>query len=84
VSKIQTIPEVLSDPLAKRRLLYSEDPKTGIRITLAPPPKMTPFLDRSDRRLSFPPRFGEHNEEVYERLGYSKDQLNQLKREGIL
>jgi formyl-CoA transferase len=84
ISKIQTIPEVLSDPLVERRLLYAEDPTGGTRITLAPPPCMTPFLGASGRRLSFPPRFGEHNEEIYGRLGYSRQQLSQLQHEGIL
>jgi len=84
ISKIQTIGEVLSDPFVERRLLYSEDPTTGTRITLAPPPRMTPFLEQSHRSLSFPPRFGEHNEEIYGRLGYSTEQLDQLKGEGVL
>jgi formyl-CoA transferase len=84
ISKIQTIGEVLRDPLVERRLLYAEDPTTGTRITLAPPPRMTPFLEQSRRSLSFPPRFGEHNEEIYGRLGYSTEQLDQLKGEEVL
>ncbi len=85
ISKIQTVKEVIEDPLVKRRLLFAEDPVSGMRITLAPPPHMTEFLERSDRRLSFPPRFGEHNGQIYgKRLGYSADELARLKENGII
>ncbi len=85
VSKIQTIPEVIADPLVKRRLLFTTDPVTGKRITLAPPPNMTPFLEKRNRELDFPPRFGEHNEEIIGNiLGYTKDRLNELKEKGII
>ncbi len=84
ISKIKTLPEVIEDPLVKRRLLFSEDPVTGMGITLAPPPYMTPFLKASGRMLSFPPRMGEHNPEIYGRLGYSGEQLRNLKEKGVL
>jgi len=45
---------------------------------------MTPFLEKSNRRLSFPPRFGEHNVEMYGRLGYSEDDLARLKEQGVI
>jgi crotonobetainyl-CoA:carnitine CoA-transferase CaiB-like acyl-CoA transferase len=46
---------------------------------------MTPFLEASGRRLSFPPRFGEQNREIYGRLlGYSDQRLTQLKTQGII
>ena len=84
ISKIKTIPEVIKDPLVKRRLLFAKDTVSGNRITLAPPPNMTPFLEKSQRELSFPPRFGEHNTEIYGRLGYSAEDLNQLKEKGVI
>jgi len=85
VSKIQTVTEVIADPLVQKRLLYAQDPKTGTRITLAPPPNMTPFLDASNRRLSFPPRFGENNQQIYEQqLGYSEGELARLKEKGVI
>jgi formyl-CoA transferase len=85
ISKIKTIPEVIEDPLVQRRLLYSKDPKTGTEITLPPPPNMTPFLEELDRMLSFPPRFGEHNHEIYGNfLGYSDKQLEELKEKGTI
>jgi crotonobetainyl-CoA:carnitine CoA-transferase CaiB-like acyl-CoA transferase len=84
ISKIKAIPEVVKDPLVNRRLLFAKDAVSGIRITLAPPPNMTPFLEESQRELSFPPRFGEHNREIYGRLGYSEEDLNQLRERGVI
>jgi len=85
VSKIQTVAEVIADPLVEKRLLYAQDPVSGTRITLAPPPNMTPFLEASNRKLSFPPRFGENNQEIYgQKLGYSDDELASLKEKGVI
>ncbi|TET53908.1 MAG: CoA transferase, partial [Desulfobacteraceae bacterium] len=61
ISKINAVPEVLEDPLIKGELLKSRDAQSGIELTLAPPPFVTPFLKHSNKSLSFPPRFGEHN-----------------------
>jgi formyl-CoA transferase len=85
ISKIKPVDEVIKDPLVERRLLHARDPATGTRITLAPPPNMTSFLEQSDRRLSFPPRFGEQNSEIYgKKLGYSEDDLARLKENGVI
>ena len=84
ISKIKTVSEVIEDPLVDKKLLFSQDSVTGKRITLAPPPNMTPFLEQSDRQLSFPPRFGEQNKEIYGRLGYSEDELARLKENGVI
>jgi len=85
VSKINPVAEVISDPLVKSKLLFAEDSVTGTRITLAPPPNMTPFMESSNRQLAFPPRFGEHNREIYgARLGYSDDELAGLREKGII
>jgi crotonobetainyl-CoA:carnitine CoA-transferase CaiB-like acyl-CoA transferase len=84
ISKIKTIPEVVADPLVEGRLLFAEDDKTGTRITLPPPPNMTPYLEELNRKLSFPPRFGEHNGKVYGRLGYTDEELKEFKEKGII
>jgi formyl-CoA transferase len=85
ISKINTVTEVISDPLVENRLLHARDPVSGTRITLAPPPNMTPFLTGSQQQLSFPPRFGENNQQIYgEMLGYSDDELARLKEQGII
>ena len=85
ISKIKGVPEVLADPLIKRRLLTSRDSKSGLELSLAPPPYVTPFLKDSDNSLSFPPRFGEHNREIYgNMLGYSESDLVKFQERGII
>ncbi len=85
ISKIQAIDEVIEDPLVKNRLLVSKDPRTDTRITLAPAPQVTPFLEESDRQLAFPPRFGEHNLSILgQELGYSEDAISTFKEKGII
>jgi len=84
-SKIKTIREVVADPLIARRLLFARDPVSATRITLAPPPHTTPFTEQSGRELSFPPRFGQHNPEIYGGvLGRSASELVDLKARGII
>jgi formyl-CoA transferase len=84
VSKINLIKDVIADPLVERRLLSSKDPRTGTEITLAPSPYMTPLLVKNNRRLAFPPRLGEHNTEIYSRIGYSDDGLAALSEKGVV
>jgi formyl-CoA transferase len=85
ISKINTIPEVLEDALIKSRLLRSRDSKSGLEVTLAPPPYGTPFLKGNGNRLSFPPRFGEHNRAIYgDILGYTEDEITRFKEEGVI
>ncbi len=85
ISKIKSIPEVIEDPLVARRLLHATDPGTGTRVTLAPPPHLTPFLEQSGGELSFPPRFGEQNQEIYGgMLGRSQEEIDRLKENGVI
>lgn len=84
-SKISTITEVMADPLVADRLLSAKDPKTGFELTLAPAPASTPFLEERGRRLSFPPRFGEHNEAILgKELGMSSEEIAALRTGGII
>lgn len=85
ISKVNTIEEVVNDPLVKPNLIRSKDSKTGLEITVAPPPFMTPYLKSTGQTLPFPPRFGEHNEEIYGGLlGYSPERLKELKERNII
>jgi formyl-CoA transferase len=85
ISKVNAIEEVVEDPLVKPNLIRSKDPKRGIEITIAPPPINNPYLKSVNRTLSFPPRFGEHNEEIYGGLlGYSSEQLKVFKEKNII
>jgi len=84
VSEIQPVEQVIKDPLTEKRLLFTEDPLSAVRITLAPPPNMTPYLEANQRQMTFPPRFGEHNETIYTRIGCSAEDLARLKQKGII
>jgi len=85
ISKIKAIGEVIEDPLVSKKLLSSTDPVTGKQITLAPPPNMTPFLEKSNQTLSFPPRFGEQNREIYgSQLKMSDKKLEDLAKKGVI
>ena len=85
ISKIQSIEEVTADPLVRGKLLRSRDERTGLEVTLAPPPYETEFLKATGGWLSFPPRFGEHTEQVYgQALGYPEERLREMKDKGII
>jgi formyl-CoA transferase len=85
ISKVNSIEEVVEDPFVKPNLIRSKDPKTGMEITIAPPPTNNPHLKSINRMMSFPPRFGEHNEEIYGGLlGYSGVQLKEYKEKNII
>jgi crotonobetainyl-CoA:carnitine CoA-transferase CaiB-like acyl-CoA transferase len=85
ISKVNAIEEVVQDPFVKPNLIRAKDPKTGLEITVAPPPAMTPYLRSVNCRMGFPPRFGEQNEEIYTGLlGYSPAQLKEFKDKNII
>jgi crotonobetainyl-CoA:carnitine CoA-transferase CaiB-like acyl-CoA transferase len=84
-SKINTVGDVADDPLIKDKLLNAVDTKSGFQLTLAPPPVSTEFLESQGRKLSFPPRFGEHNEKILGgELGISAEELGALKANGVI
>ncbi len=84
-SKIRTIREVAKDPLVERCLLKAKDPVSGFEVTMAPPPHGTEFLEENGRTLSFPPRFGEHNQKIFgKELGISDAELATFKAEGVI
>lgn len=85
ISKVNPIEEVVEDPYVKPNLIRTKDPKTGLEVTVAPPPINTSYLKSVNRMLTFPPRFGEHNEQIYlGLLGYSLAQLKEFKEKNII
>lgn len=84
ISKVNTIEEVIEDVHVKDAMLSARDPKTGTRIWMAPPPFMTEFLKESNREMTFPPRFGENNSDIYGKIGYSDEKLAWLKEKGVI
>ena len=84
-SRINSIEQVIADPLVAGNLLRARDDKTGKEITLAPPPTMTDFLKSKERTLSFPPRFGEDNGAIYgDVLGHSEDEIAGWREKGVI
>jgi len=85
VSKIKSLEDVIQDPLVGKQLLFAKDPVTSQKITLAPPPSVTSYLENSDGELSFPPRFGQHNTEIYAQdLGYGDEEIEDFKNRGVI
>jgi crotonobetainyl-CoA:carnitine CoA-transferase CaiB-like acyl-CoA transferase len=84
ISRVNTIAEVIEDVYVKEALLTAKDPVTGTQIYMAPPPFMTSYLKESGRQMTFPPRFGEHNGNIYGALGYSSEKLQELKAKEVI
>ncbi len=85
ISKVNNIEEVIADPIVQQKVLYSHDGKTGTELTLAPPPFTSVFLDEQKRSLSFPPRLGEHNEEIFcKAMGLSASEYAELQAEKVI
>jgi len=85
LSRVYSVAEVVEDPYLAPDMLHTRDPRTGVEITLPPPPVVTPFLRERGRRISFPPRQGEHNERVYDEvLGYGPAQVAALRERGVV
>ncbi len=84
ISKVNTMEDVVADPMIKDTMLTATDPRTGTTVHLPPPVVKTDYLVSQNGSLSFPPRFGEHNEEIYGKLGYTPGQVTALKEKGII
>ncbi len=81
ISRINRLPDVCADPLIANNLVHASDPRTGTQIAISPPPVIPDYLRQEQMTLPFPPRLGEHNETIYEQLGYD---VFDLKTKGII
>ena len=82
VARVNTLNDVLSEPLARDSLLRVRDDRTATELVLAPVAEVN---DGAAATLSFPPRLGEHNETILgEVLGYGREQLSELKERGVI
>ncbi|UCE74014.1 MAG: CoA transferase [Methanomassiliicoccales archaeon] len=77
ISKVNSVSEILQDSYLSAKLLGITDPKSGLEVTLAPPP----VACAHKVSLSFPPRFGQHNEEIFSSLGYD---VGELRKDGVI
>jgi len=82
---VNTIKDVIIDPHIAENMVHSKDLRTGIEITLPPPPVITSYVKSVDLKMSFPPRVSEHTQEIYgDILGYSPSKINELKEKNII
>lgn len=85
ISTVNTLRDVVDDPLVKDRMIYSKDPRTGTEVNLPPTPVITSYLDSVGMQMSFPPRWGEHNQQIYgDILGYDAQRMKDLKEAGVI
>jgi crotonobetainyl-CoA:carnitine CoA-transferase CaiB-like acyl-CoA transferase len=85
ISTVCRIEDVIEDPLIKDKMIIAFDPRSGTEVALPPTPVITPYLESVGMQMAFPPRLGEHNEEIYgSLLGYDETKIAQLKESGII
>lgn len=79
IARVNTLADVVADPLVAPRLQRVTDPRTGLAVVLPAPPVGDPPA------LAFPPRLGEHNEKIYgEALGYTAERLADLRARRVI
>ena len=82
IAKVNTLEDVLVDPLLRESFVTVRDEQTGTRVLLSPAAEVS---NDGMSELSFPPRLGEHNEVVYrEVLGYDSERLAMLRERGLI
>jgi crotonobetainyl-CoA:carnitine CoA-transferase CaiB-like acyl-CoA transferase len=77
ISRVNSIRDVVEDPLVSRNLLTIQDPRTGAIIHLPAPVVLTEFLRDGQLTMKFPPRLGEDNEKVLGALGHDVVRLRE-------
>jgi len=82
VAKVNTLNDVLEEPLLKKWLARARDERSGTQVILPP---LADVSDGGLAALSFPPRLGEHNEAIYSgALGMTSARIAELKERGII
>lgn len=81
VSRVNPIRDVIEDEFVRGKMVTARDARTGTTVHLPPPVVETEFLRQQNRSMKFPPRLGEHNEEIYGTLGYN---VRRLKEHGVI
>jgi formyl-CoA transferase/CoA:oxalate CoA-transferase len=79
---VRTMDEVADDPdLREREIIIQMPTDYGIaKVTMSP----ITILGQTIGTKSPPPKLGEHNEEVLSKLGYSRKEINEMKKQGII
>ena len=85
VSTVNRIEDVIEDPLINDKMITAVDPRTGTKVYLPPIPVITPYLESVGMQMTFPPRMGEHNQEIYgDVLGYDERRISELQKAGVI
>jgi crotonobetainyl-CoA:carnitine CoA-transferase CaiB-like acyl-CoA transferase len=85
ISTVNRIEDVIDDPLIRDRMITAVDPRSGTEVFLPPIPVVTPYLESVGMQMSFPPRMGEHNQEIYGGvLGYDERRISELQKAGVI
>lgn len=85
VSTVNRIEDVIDDPLIKDKMTTAVDPRTGTKVYLPPTPVITPYLESVGMQMTFPPRMGEHNQQIYgDVLGYDERRIGELQEAGVI
>jgi crotonobetainyl-CoA:carnitine CoA-transferase CaiB-like acyl-CoA transferase len=82
---VRSIEEVIADPeVTERRTLIDSDYPTRGAIKVAGTPIKLSAASDSSRPTRRPPALGEHNAEVLGSIGITADELETLKRDGVV
>ncbi|MBI2525379.1 MAG: CoA transferase [Candidatus Rokubacteria bacterium] len=82
VAKLNSLTDVLEEPLLKKALTRVKDARSGLEVVLPP---LAEVSAEGPAELTFPPRLGEHNEAIFgEVLGMSRQQIHALRERGTI
>jgi len=82
---VRSVEEVIADPeIAARRMLIDSDYPTRGAIKVSGSPIKLSDAPDDGRPMKPPPALGEHNAEVLGSIGIGADELESLKREGVI
>ena len=82
---VRTVEEVVADPeVAQRRILIDSEYPTRGKIRVAGTPIKLSDAPEDGRPMRRPPELGEHTSEVLAGIGIGADELESLKRDGVI
>ncbi|MFA6571216.1 MAG: CaiB/BaiF CoA-transferase family protein [Bacteroidota bacterium] len=80
---VNTIQDLVRLDFVKNNMLKTELP-SGKEANLFPPALKTDYLNSKDMKLNCAPRLGEHNEKILEEIALSDEEIEKLKKEGVV